>query len=109
MELPTEPYIVCTTLQEVFAIVLLRCLWQTGLAEFVGILQLQRKEPSTMAGLVTTGCYERVRHPVYSLAILFMVLRPMITERWLTFTVRCYRGRVPMFIPHFPCRRGNLH
>ncbi len=37
--------------------------------------------------LETGGCYSIVRHPVYLASILFMMLNPVMTGRWLTLTV----------------------
>lgn len=101
---------------------LIRCAVQTGVGDFLGLGQLR----GTPGGhrLVTTGCYARVRHPLYSLAVIFLALNPVMTLKWLILTVfstgyfvigarieerrllaefgeayRHYQQHVPMFIP----------
>lgn len=59
------------------------CLRQTGLSNFFG---LQRQE-SSEGELCTDGCYALVRHPLYLLSILFFLLNPVMTTRWLTLTI----------------------
>ena len=97
-----------------------RCIAQTGLSDFIGIGQFER----TTTDLITTGCYGKVRHPLYSLGTLFLCLNPVMTTRWLIFGVcsviyffigamleekrlikefdgkyQHYRRSVPMFVP----------
>lgn len=60
------------------------CLRQTGIASFLGIHGGAIDERPT---LVTTGCYAVVRHPLYLLGILFLLLNPVITTRWIVLTV----------------------
>jgi protein-S-isoprenylcysteine O-methyltransferase Ste14 len=60
------------------------CLRQTGLAEFLGTDLKREHRPSA---LITTGCYAIVRHPLYLLGILFLLLNPVITTRWIALTV----------------------
>lgn len=101
---------------------LARCTAQTGMGDFLGLGQL-RGIPHKHQ-LVTTGCYGRVRHPLYSLALLFIVFNPIMTLKWLIFTIyssiyfiagaqieerrliaefgedyRHYQEQVPMFLP----------
>lgn len=99
-----------------------RCATQTGMGDLLGLEQLRgvpRKHQ-----LVTTGCYDRVRHPLYTLAFLFMAFNPVMTLKWLIFTAyssiyfvvgakieerrlsaefgevyRYYQEQVPMFLP----------
>lgn len=101
---------------------LARCAGQTGIGDFLGLKQLRR-----IAGdrhLVTSGCYARVRHPLYSLSLAFLALNPVMTLKWAILTAfaaayfavgarieerrlcaefgesyRRYQEQVPMFIP----------
>ena len=59
------------------------CLKQTGIASFTGISCTSDNDEQ----FITTGCYGIVRHPLYLLSILFMVLNPVITTRWITLTI----------------------
>ncbi len=110
-------------MQLVCLVSLVRCAAQTGIGDFLGLRQL-RGNPGDHR-LVTTGCYNRVRHPLYSLALIFLVLNPVMTLKWLILTMfstvyfvvgarieerrlvaefsdsyRRYQERVPMFLPH---------
>jgi methanethiol S-methyltransferase len=104
-------------------ILLCRCAAQTGLSEFLGIRQLLIKEDE--APLFTReGCYALVRHPQYTLAIVFLVASPTMTVNHALFTLlsagyfflggiieetrlcgifggdyRRYQREVPMFLP----------
>jgi len=68
------------------------CLRQTGLADFMGTAFTASQEESPR--LITTGCYAVVRHPLYLLGILFLLLNPVITTRWITLTLLS----IPYFI-----------
>lgn len=68
------------------------CLRQTGFTDFMGICFTTSKTDSTR--LTTTGCYAVVRHPLYLLGILFLLLNPVITTRWITLTLLS----IPYFI-----------
>ena len=67
------------------------CLRQTGLAGFLGTRPVDEDEHPVLA---TTGCYAVVRHPLYLLGILFLLLNPVITSRWIVLTLFC----IPYFI-----------
>ena len=69
--------------QLILLILLLLSLRQTGLKEFLGINNDDRSDKS----FVTDGFYAFVRHPVYLYSILFMLMNPVMTTRWLTLTV----------------------
>lgn len=109
-------------LQLICLVLLVRCAAQTGLGHFLGLAQLHGFTGDQQ--LITTGCYARVRHPLYSLSFLFMVLNPVMTLKWVIFTIfstgyfvmgarieerrllaefgetyRHYQEQVPMFIP----------
>lgn len=67
------------------------CLRQTGMAGFLGTDFAAVNERPI---LITTGCYTVVRHPLYLLGILFLLLNPVITTRWIVLTVIA----IPYFI-----------
>jgi len=60
------------------------CLKQTGLSSFMGTDFNKTEEKQLFK---TSGCYSVVRHPLYLLGILFMLLNPVITTRWLVLTL----------------------
>lgn len=67
------------------------CLRQTDLAGFLGIRPVDEDKTPAFA---TTGCYAVVRHPLYLLGILFLLLNPVITTRWIVLTL----FSIPYFI-----------
>jgi len=70
-------------LQLLSLLAMLLCLRQTGLASFLGL----QHEKSNKEELCTDGCYALVRHPLYLLSILFFLMNPVMTTRWLTLTI----------------------
>lgn len=60
------------------------CLRQTGFADFMGF---NRKATDDYPDFITTGCYAVVRHPLYLLGILFLIMNPVITTRWIVLSV----------------------
>lgn len=62
-------------------IILVGCLRQTGLKEFIGI---ERSSPHT---LTTSGWYGIVRHPLYLFSMLFLIANPVMTVRWALLTI----------------------
>ena len=116
--LPGVWSLVCYAAQFAIAVCLYRCLVQTGMAEFLGTAR------SGETHLATTGFYGVVRHPLYSLSMLFLLLNPVMTLKWLALSIMAiiyfligavieerrllrqhgagyaaYRDSVPMFIP----------
>lgn len=104
-----------------------RCLRQTGMHEFLG---LAARDAHHKPVLVTDGCYAVVRHPLYLLGILFLLLNPVLTTRWLVLTLtavpylivgalleerrmlqfwgedyRRYQLQVPFIVPRRPVRQ----
>lgn len=109
--------------QVIVAGIIFQCVRQTGAGEFLGTRQLSSSEPPPHR-LVTSGCYARMRHPLYFYAIIFLVLNPVMTTQWLLLTLfslvyfiiggmieehrllktfgeeyRMYQQRVPFMIP----------
>ena len=71
----------CYPLQICVLILLCRCAAQLDIVEFLGLRRSETgNEP---ARLIQSGCYGRVRHPQYTLAIVFLALNPVMTGRWL--------------------------
>ncbi len=68
-------------LQAVIVLILLSCLIQTGVGDFLGFTK------NTTSSLSNTGWYSIVRHPLYLFSSLFMVLSPVMTYQWLMLTV----------------------
>lgn len=118
-------------LQGLLLVLMGRCAAQTGLGDFLGFRQVRGDTAPPL--LVTTGCYGHVRHPLYSLAVLFLLFNPVMTVKWLLLTAlstlyfvigalveerrlleefggeyRRYRERVPMFIPHAGGRHAGI-
>ena len=72
--------------QLAIATMLFNCVRQTGTADFLGFSQIRGTESSDRH-LVTSGCYAIVRHPLYLLSIIFMILNPVMTVQWLLLTI----------------------
>lgn len=70
-------------LQFLTLLAMLACLRQTGLKSFLGL----QREVCDSEELCTSGCYALVRHPLYALSLLFFLLNPVMTTRWLTLTI----------------------
>ncbi len=110
--------LLCYLFQIAAAVALCRCAAQLDIKAFLGI------SPPKDSTLFQGGCYGAVRHPQYSMAIVFLMLNPVMTGRWLVLTIlaivyfvigawleeermlkefgdeyRRYRNRVPMFVP----------
>jgi protein-S-isoprenylcysteine O-methyltransferase Ste14 len=119
------------TAQLAVAASIFRCVRQTGAGDFLGISQLSPIATQPRK-LVTSGCYARVRHPLYLFSTLFLVLNPVMTVQWLLLTIFSisyfivggmieerrllkefgneydrYRQRVPFLIPSVLVRRKS--
>jgi protein-S-isoprenylcysteine O-methyltransferase Ste14 len=106
-------------LQLVVVVILVNCLKQTGIGEFLGFTR------RTSISFTNSGWYSIVRHPLYFFSTLFMALNPVMTSQWLMLTLmgtvyfiigglteerrltkefgeayRQYQQRVPFFIPN---------
>ncbi len=106
-------------LQLIVAVILVSCLRQTGVGEFLGFTR------QTTNSFTHTGWYSVVRHPLYLFSTLFMALNPVMTSQWLMLTImgtvyfvigglieerrlarefgeayRDYQQRVPFYIPN---------
>ncbi len=68
-------------LQAIIVLILLSCLIQTGVGDFLGFTK------NTTSSFSNTGWYSVVRHPLYFFSILFMVLNPVMTYQWLMLTI----------------------
>jgi len=82
--LPGVWSIVFSVLQLLLLLAIIRTLVSTGLSDFLGI------SGSTINAddkLITNGPYRYVRHPLYSISTIFMLLSPVMTVKWFTFTL----------------------
>jgi len=71
--------------QLLLVIALITCVQQTGASDFVGIRQLRNNDHGGL--LKTDGFYAVVRHPLYTLSILFLLLNPVMTVQWMILTI----------------------
>lgn len=126
--IPGYPAGILRCVQALALILLCRCAAQTGLGEFAGISQMLtgQEKPSPFT---RSGCYRMVRHPQYSLAVIFLLAAPTVSVNYAHFTLlavlyfilgayieesrlletfgndyRRYQSEVPRFVP----RWGNL-
>lgn len=111
-------------LQLTSLVLLVKCVAQLGIMQFLGIDQPYQSTETRMPLFITTGCYAKVRHPQFSLGMVFLILNPVMTTKWLLLTILSglylwwgayteekrigreagvayqeYQRRVPMFIP----------
>ena len=72
-------------------VLLCRCAIQTGLADFAGINQMLTGTECTPR-FTRSGCYRLVRHPQYTLAVIFLFAAPTVTVNYaiLTLLSSCY-------------------
>lgn len=79
---PGTWYLLLRGLQLGLLIVALRCLQQTGISDFIGF---SHREGTSR--LITSGCYAKVRHPLYTLTVLFMLCEPAPSVKWMLLTL----------------------
>lgn len=63
--------------QGISALLLLAAVLQTDVFSFMGLRQLMEEEKN--GGLVTTGLYRSIRHPLYTFSLLILWLSPSMT------------------------------
>ena len=83
------PWVILTSIgQLIGVIVILLGIWQTNAGEFLGLVQIFR-EPSTTPnqGLIITGIYRWVRHPLYFGGFLILWFTPIMTVNLLSLYV----------------------
>lgn len=73
-------------LQVIILGILVSCVRQTGMADFLGLKGRGTGERSAPR-LVTGGWYAVVRHPLYLFSILFLVLNPVMTGQWFLLAI----------------------
>ena len=121
----------CHLAQGVLFLILIRCAAQAGIGDFLGFNQIKGRTPGH--ALIKDSCYARVRHPQYSLAVVFLLLNPVVSINGIMLTLlsaayfifgavveekrlvskfaeeyRRYRESVPMFVPDFHRRRPGV-
>jgi protein-S-isoprenylcysteine O-methyltransferase Ste14 len=72
--------------QILVAVVIFRCVRQTGTGDFLGISQLSSAGTHPMR-LITNGHYAHMRHPLYFYSAIFLILNPVMTVQWLLLTL----------------------
>ncbi len=128
-QIPTPWVFLTTTVQMLAILVIVLTVLKTGASSFIGIRQLIGSQGSGAARLQVTGFYRWIRHPLYTAALIFIWLSPVMTTStmalYLGFTLYIvigsrfeerqlaaefgepyleYRQRVPALIPQ-PWRR----
>lgn len=78
--------LVMHAMQAIFFVILIGCVSQTGVAEFLGVVPVTHDGVQTPR-LVTDGGYKVVRHPLYLFSILILFCNPVISVRWLLLSV----------------------
>lgn len=73
-------------LQSLAAVMLILCLWQTGIRDFIGLSQ-RKKDSTPQKKLVINGFYAQVRHPLYLFSMIFLIMNPVMTVQWLLLTL----------------------
>ena len=125
-----SPWVILTSAVQILALlVIVLTVLKTGASSFLGIRQLFGPEDSGTARLQVSGFYRWIRHPLYTAALVFIWLSPVMTTStlalYLGFTLYIvigsrfeerqlaaefgqpymdYRQRVPALIPQ-PWRR----
>ncbi len=61
-----------------------KCLRQAGMADFLGT---NFPPADHQPAFTQRGCYGIVRHPLYLLGTLFLLLNPVITTRWIVLAL----------------------
>jgi len=114
-------------LQLVAVVILVSCLLQTGVGEFIGFSK------SLPSSFINSGWYSIVRHPLYFFSTMFMMMNPVMTSQWLILTImgtayfitgglieerrlkaefgeayRLYQQRVPFLIPNLAKFRWSV-
>ena len=117
--------------QFVAALVLVVGVLQTGVLSFLGLKQLIEGE-GRKPGLVTSGLYRWVRHPLYTAGLLFIWLTPVMSQNTLVVIIAAtvyiivgalfeerklkrefgrkyeeYRSETPMLIPGLKFERNK--
>jgi protein-S-isoprenylcysteine O-methyltransferase Ste14 len=127
------PAVILRCIQACALLLLCRCAAQTGLGDFIGISQLMTGQENAPQ-FTRSGCYRVVRHPQYTLALLFLLATPGMSANFALFTLlsflyfaiggnveearlrntfgmeyRRYQTEVPMFIPRWTDLRPHSH
>lgn len=73
--------------QALAVVILLAGVSQTDVWHFLGISQLQAGRSGSSGGLMTSGLYQYVRHPLYTAGLLFIWLTPVMTTSVLAMNL----------------------
>jgi protein-S-isoprenylcysteine O-methyltransferase Ste14 len=74
-------------IQLILLCILIGCVRQTGIGDFLGLDRIRIRPSTSTQRLVTSGWYAVVRHPLYLFSILFLILNPVMTAQWLLLTI----------------------
>jgi protein-S-isoprenylcysteine O-methyltransferase Ste14 len=119
------PAVILRSIQAGALLLLCRCAAQTGLGDFIGSNQLLTGQENAPR-FTRSGCYRVVRHPQYTLAVVFLLATPGMSANFALFTLlsvfyfvlggyieefrlcelfgddyRRYQAEVPMFVPRW--------
>jgi protein-S-isoprenylcysteine O-methyltransferase Ste14 len=82
------PWVIATlSIQALAVIVLVVGLRQTSITSFIGLRQLLLPEDTSPPRLVTDRLYRYVRHPLYTAALVFIWLLPIMTWNLLALNL----------------------
>lgn len=82
------PWLILSLVGQALAvIILLAGVSQTDAGHFLGLSQLLDGRPKPTNGLVLSGIYRYVRHPLYTAGLLFIWLTPFMTTSVLTLNL----------------------
>jgi len=123
-QIPSPLVLITTAVQMLAILVIALTVLKTGAANFLGVRQLFYPEDTGAARLQVTGFYSWIRHPLYTAALIFIWLSPVMTSStmalYLGFTLYIvigsrfeerqltaefgqpymdYRQRVPALVP----------
>ncbi len=127
-----NPRVILLATQGCALLLLCTCAAQSGLGQFLGISQLLTGKECAPR-FTRDGCYGKVRHPQYTLAVVLLLATPTMTVNHLIFTslsaayfilgsfleesrlrelfgddYRRYQQDVPMFVPNPPQKQERF-
>ena len=85
--IPLPWLVISLCLQGVAGLALIVGVFQTGVNSFLGFQQFLHASTSTPAGMLTTGLYRYVRHPLYTAGFIFIWLTPKMTMNILALNI----------------------
>ena len=81
-----SPWVILTSAVQILALlIIVLTVLKTGVSSFLGIRQLFGPEDSGTVRLQVSGFYRWIRHPLYTAALVFIWLSPVMTTSTLAF------------------------